>query len=190
MSRHDANSLRPPLTVAPREATNHFYLRLSRESAAHCGLIGVGAMKKSESVKFRVDIDTYAALVRHCQQTGGNLSQVLRGFILHELEEQGDSGSTATAAVLEGRPNPALDIQERSACAKVLATVLLGQVVPSSQGRGWKPWARRRREISRLLETLFQELAPAPGSTGPVSGIDEHDKAWIRPAAALVAVDS
>lgn len=154
------------------------------------GSIGVGAMKKSESVKFRVDIDTYAALVRHCQQTGGNLSQVLRGFILRELEEQGDSGSTATAAVLEGRPNPDLDIQERSACAKVLATVMLGQAAPSSQCRGWKPWARRRREITRLLETLFRELAPAPGSTGPVSAIDDHDKVWIRPAAELVVVDS
>jgi hypothetical protein len=154
----------------------------------------MGAMKKSESVKFRVDVDTYAALVRHCQQTGGNLSQVLRGFILRELEEQGDSGSTATAAVLERRPNPDLDIQERSACAKVLATVLLGQEVPSSQCRNWKPWARRRREIARLLETLFRELAPAPApapvSTGPVSAIDDHDKAWIRPAAELVAVDS
>lgn len=147
-------------------------------------------MKKSESVKFRVDIDTYAALVRHCQQTGGNLSQVLRGFILRELEEQGDSGSAATAAALAGRPNPDLDIQERSACAKVLATVLLGQGVPSSQCRGWKSWTRRRREIARLLERLFRELTPAPASTGPVSAIDDHDKAWIRPAAELVAVDS
>lgn len=156
---------------------------------------GVDAMKKSESVKFRVDIDTYAALVRHCQQTGANLSQVLRGFILRELEEQGGSGS-ATVAVLEARSNSDLDAQERSACAKVLATVLLGQGVPSSsQSRGWKPWVRRRREITRLLETLFQELTPTPvpssgpGPTGPVSGLDENGRAWIRPAAELVAVD-
>ena len=146
-------------------------------------------MKKSESVKFRVDIDTYAALVRHCQQTGGNLSQVLRGFILRELEEQGDL-MAATATALAGRPNPDLDIQERSACAKVLATVLLAQGVPSSQCRGWKSWTRRRREIARLLERLFRELTPAPASTAPVSAIDDHDKAWIRPAAELVAVDS
>jgi hypothetical protein len=162
-------------------------------------------MKKSESVKFRVDIDTYAALVRHSQHTGANLSQVLRGFILRELKEQKDSGSAA--AVLEARSNSNLDAQERSACAKVLATVLLGQGVPaSSQSRGWKPWARRRREITRLLETLFQELAPAPegsrpgsgsgpssapssGPIAPVRAIDDHDKAWIRPPAELAAVD-
>jgi hypothetical protein len=114
----------------------------------------------------------------------------LRGFILRELERQGDSGSTATSAVLERRPSPDFDIQERSACARVLATVLLGEAVPTSQCRGWKPWARRRREITRLLETLFRELAPAPGSTGPVGAIDDHDKVWIRPAAELVAVDS
>lgn len=167
---------------------SQFNLRLSTANKESRGSIGVDAMKKSESVKFRVDIDTYTALMRYCQQTGGNLSQVLRGFILRELEEQGDSGSTASVA--DGRPNPDFDIQERSACAKVLATVLLGQGVPSSQARAWKPWARRRREIARLLEMLFRELAPAPEAAAPTRAVDDRDSAWIRPATELATVGS
>ena len=119
-------------------------------------------MKKSELVKFRVDIDTYAALVRHCQQTGGNLSQVLRGFILRELEEQRDSGSAA--GVLEARSNSDLDAQERNACAKVLATLLLGQGVPSSsQSRAGSPGpegAVRLPDCSRRYSRNWHRLPP------------------------------
>jgi hypothetical protein len=114
-------------------------------------------MKKNDVLRVRIDADTLTALRRICEESGCNLSQVLRESIAREISRferspdtfhpptNGDDGAVTR-----------LGKDDRDACARLLSWILIGH--RSGRQPNAEQRQRKQREVSQLLEALFCAL--------------------------------
>jgi hypothetical protein len=109
-------------------------------------------MKKTEILRFRVDINTQTALTRHCQITGQSLSYVLRKSIESFIESNGPSN---TADCMRSEFPASDETRRRYACS--VATILIaGHSSLTEQDQ--RRCSHKHREVARLVDALFRAL--------------------------------
>jgi hypothetical protein len=114
-------------------------------------------MKKNDILRVRIDIGTLTALKRACEDSGCNLSDIVRQSIARELARRDGNSATRLARLGEFEGSISRDGNGgRGACAQLLSSVLVSQP-PRSRG-GALRLERKQREVSKLLDALFRAL--------------------------------
>jgi hypothetical protein len=127
-------------------------------------------MKKNEILKVRVDKETHAALMRHCQGMGQSPSWVLRK-ILEQLIQGNQGGQQAPSAEAWAGDEP------NGRYARSLAAILIAEHL-SMTGRWQQQSPNKHREIARLVDALLraicddqdQDQTPAPFPSKEILG--------------------
>ncbi len=128
-------------------------------------------MKKNDILRVRVDVATLAALQRACADSGCSLSHFLRESIVHELARRGErSGGPDLNKYRESIADPGSD--ERSACAWLLSSILVGQQPRPTESA--ERWQRKQRQVTQLLEALIRVISAPPDSALPDYGHPTH----------------
>ncbi len=112
--------------------------------------------KKTEILKFRIDIATLMTLHDACRETGRTISELLRAILDRELagrqEGLGASPSEAEwSAALKSK-------DERAECARVLSSILVGPQPTLMASARLENWRAQQREVAALLESLFRAV--------------------------------
>ena len=129
--------------------------------------------KKTEILKFRVDIGTLAALQRQCDETKLTLSELLRDMVASGLAAAGnDPGDGLIAPLWLVRPSGYLGADEHALCADLLATILTRRSIGLNQTDEMQQ--KNRRQILRLLNALFRALdEPTERKPFPAKPMDD-----------------
>ena len=112
--------------------------------------------KKSEVLRFRVDVDTLTSLKRRSDEAGESLSEVLRRCIVNELAYKNrEALSVETDAFWNSRQYRG-GRSGRRLCAEFLSAILLRGSRKGDVGTG--EWRTKRHQVTRQIEMLLRLL--------------------------------
>jgi hypothetical protein len=112
--------------------------------------------KKSEVLRFRVDVDTLTALKRRSDEDGENLSEVLRQCIVNELAYKSRDATSVEADVFWDSKQYGDGGSGRRLCAEFLSAILLRGSRKGDVGTG--EWRTKRHQVTRQIEMLLRLL--------------------------------
>jgi hypothetical protein len=112
--------------------------------------------KKSEVLRFRVDVDTLTALKRRSDEAGESLSEVLRQCVVNQLAYQNrEALSVETDAFWNSRQYCG-GRSGRRLCAEFLSAILLRGNRKGDVGA--REWRTKRRRFVNQIEMLLRLL--------------------------------
>jgi hypothetical protein len=113
--------------------------------------------KKSEVLRFRVDVDTLTALKRRSDEDGENLSEILRQCIVNELAHKSRDAPSVEADVFRDSRRHCDGGSGRRRCAEFLSAILLRGNREGDAGAA--EWRTKHRQVAGQIEMLLRLLA-------------------------------
>lgn len=115
-------------------------------------------MKKSEFLRFRIDIRTHKLLMKHCEDHGTSVSQVLRKLLSHELAQHPAMVTTEAPRYSPSMTDP-IGRFSAAGFARVLAGLLLSESSilrgTSDERLGDDSFTETVEILERLLQILL-----------------------------------